>query len=393
MKNIKWILGTLTLISSQASMALETHGYLRTGIGSSDNGNTQECFQLTGTPSKYRLGNECEQYGEIFAKQKLITLSDQSKISINGMLQAYNPYGQSLTFNNDNGFTRLNQAYLEWENISFLNGGNIWAGRRYYNRNDSHMTDFYYWNQSGTGFGIDKYKFKDFSLSYVFSRKDNVFQKEYANRHDLTIGDIKITPSNTLNVGLSVIDAEQNGWALTLQDTTAHILNGKNTFILQYGEGPGTGLSYTGKTDLDKSNNAFRVMDILDWESDNQLFNGQAQLVYQKNKFDHQDDVDWLSVGSRASYKFHDHFKISAEVGYDEIKEGNETRNLTKITFAPTWSFNGTKYYDRPELRVYYTYALWNDAEQKTRDVLNPYGEFVHQSNGSNFGVQLEYWW
>ncbi|MGB8810627.1 MAG: carbohydrate porin, partial [Acinetobacter calcoaceticus] len=191
MKNIKWILGTLTLISSQASMALETHGYLRTGIGSSDNGNTQECFQLTGTPSKYRLGNECEQYGEIFAKQKLITLSDQSKISINGMLQAYNPYGQSLTFNNDNGFTRLNQAYLEWENISFLNGGNIWAGRRYYNRNDSHMTDFYYWNQSGTGFGIDKYKFKDFSLSYVFSRKDNVFQKEYANRHDLTIGDIK----------------------------------------------------------------------------------------------------------------------------------------------------------------------------------------------------------
>lgn len=393
MKNIKWILGTFTIVLSNTAMAIETHGYFRTGIGATEYGNTQECFQLTGAPSKYRLGNECEQYGELFAKQDLITLKNQSKISINGMVQTYNKYGQSLTFNNDNGFTRLNQAYVEWENISYLNGANIWAGRRYYNRNDSHMTDFYYWNQSGTGFGIDKYKFKDFSVSYVFSRKDNIFQEKYISRHDLTIADIKVSPSNQLNAGLSIIDSKNNGWALTLQDITTNVLNGKNTFVVQYGEGPGTGLSYTGDTELDSSNTAFRVMDIVDWESESKIFNGQAQLAYQRNTFDENEDTDWFSIGARTSYVPFEHFKLTTEVGYDQIKENDKTRNLTKFTVAPTWSLKGTKYYDRPELRVYYTYALWNDEEQQLRDSLNPEGAFVNAGNGSNFGVQLEYWW
>ncbi|TXC65987.1 carbohydrate porin [Piscinibacter aquaticus] len=44
---------------------VEFHGYLRTGTGTTSEGGNQQCFGLGGiAQSKYRLGNECETYGE-----------------------------------------------------------------------------------------------------------------------------------------------------------------------------------------------------------------------------------------------------------------------------------------------------------------------------------------
>lgn len=393
MKKTAWIVGTAIFIVSQIASALEFHGYMRAGMGATEDGKTQECFKLTGASSKYRLGNECEQYAELFAKQNLIKLKDNSELSINGMLQFYNQYGQTLSFNDDNGFARLNQIYLDWRNVSYLNGANLWAGRRFYNRSDIHMSDLFYWNQSGTGFGIDDYKINDLSFSYVFSRKDNVFQKSDVNRHDLTVKGFEWTPKNKLNTGLSLIDADQLGWSLTVQNITSDVLNGKNTLVLQYGEGAGVGLSYTGDPTLERDNTSLRFIEALDWESNNKKFNGQALALYQKDQFKDQDNRDWISLGSRVAYVVQDHFKVSTEIGYDQIKQNDQTRNLTKLTLAPTWSIKGTGYYDRPELRLYYTYAFWNDEEQKLRALTQPNSRFQNLSNGSNFGAQLEYWW
>lgn len=393
MKKTAWIVGTAIFIVSQIASALEFHGYMRAGMGATEDGKTQECFKLTGASSKYRLGNECEQYAELFAKQNLIKLKDNSELSINGMLQFYNQYGQTLSFNDDNGFTRLNQIYLDWRNVSYLNGANLWAGRRFYNRSDIHMSDLFYWNQSGTGFGIDDYKINDLSFSYVFSRKDNVFQKSDVNRHDLTVKGFEWTPKNKLNTGLSLIDADQLGWSLTVQNITSDVLNGKNTLVLQYGEGAGVGLSYTGDPTLERDNTSLRFIEALDWESNNKKLNGQALALYQKDQFKDQDNRDWISLGSRVAYVVQDHFKVSTEIGYDQIKQNDQTRNLTKLTLAPTWSIKGTGYYDRPELRLYYTYAFWNDEEQKLRALNQPNSRFQNLSNGSNFGAQLEYWW
>ncbi|WP_336932510.1 carbohydrate porin [Acinetobacter bereziniae] len=393
MKKTAWIVGTAIFIVSQIASALEFHGYMRAGMGATEDGKTQECFKLTGASSKYRLGNECEQYAELFAKQNLIKLKDNSELSINGMLQFYNQYGQTLSFNDDNGFARLNQIYLDWRNVSYLNGANLWAGRRFYNRSDIHMSDLFYWNQSGTGFGIDDYKINDLSFSYVFSRKDNVFQKSDVNRHDLTVKGFEWTSKNKLNTGLSLIDADQLSWSLTVQNITSDVLNGKNTLVLQYGEGAGVGLSYTGDPTLERDNTSLRFIEALDWESNNKKFNGQALALYQKDQFKDQDNRDWISLGSRVAYVVQDHFKVSTEIGYDQIKQNDQTRNLTKLTLAPTWSIKGTGYYDRPELRLYYTYAFWNDEEQKLRALNQPNSRFQNLSNGSNFGAQLEYWW
>lgn len=52
------------VLSTQA-MAVDFHGYARSGIGWTGSGGEQQCFKATGAQSKYRLGNECETYAEI----------------------------------------------------------------------------------------------------------------------------------------------------------------------------------------------------------------------------------------------------------------------------------------------------------------------------------------
>lgn len=45
-------------VMSAQAMAVDFHGYARSGIGWTGSGGEQQCFQTTGAQSKYRLGNE-----------------------------------------------------------------------------------------------------------------------------------------------------------------------------------------------------------------------------------------------------------------------------------------------------------------------------------------------
>ena len=45
-------------IMKTGQQSLEFHGYVRTGIGMSEDGTTQAKFQAPGTRAVYRLGNE-----------------------------------------------------------------------------------------------------------------------------------------------------------------------------------------------------------------------------------------------------------------------------------------------------------------------------------------------
>jgi len=383
--------------------ALEFSGYARSGIGGADTGGTQQCFQLPGAQSKYRLGNECEQYIELDMRQDLFRLDDGSVISVEGMAQLYNQYGHTPKFTGDYGFARMNQMYAEWSNMPALNGGSLWAGRRFYKRNDIHISDFYYWNQSATGFGIDEMKIGDLKYSYVFSRKDNYDQEPYINRHDFNVGGFQVNPGGELEVGVSYIDKPDStdansGWAVSAQHKQQDFLGGVNTVALQYGRGPGTGLGYTGDPTLDSSNRSWRLVEYFDFQMTPRL-GGQVQLVYQKDKRPDGADQNWLSIGGRTSYAFTEQFKLVGEIGRDQVEAPGGTRKLTKFTIAPTWSPSGPGFWERPEIRLYYTYASWNRAAQQAANLLadgsalSENGAFGSARNGSNFGVQVEYWW
>ena len=92
-----------------AAQALEFAGYLRSGAGTSTGSGKQQCFQLPGAQSKYRLGNECEQYAELELRQDVYSFDDGSVLSVDGMASLYNQYDRQLTFQGDNGSARLPQ--------------------------------------------------------------------------------------------------------------------------------------------------------------------------------------------------------------------------------------------------------------------------------------------
>ena len=386
-----------------AAQALDFNGYVRSGIGESTASESQACFQLPGAASKFRLGNECEQYAELGLRQDLFTMDDGSVLSVEGMAALYNEYDHTPKFTGDHGFARLVQAYAEWSNVAALNNGSLWAGRRFYKRKDIHISDFYYWNQSATGAGIENVEIGGLQYSYAFSRKDSVFQENYTNRHDFNVGGFDTNPNGELQFGVSYIaDPDRgdsnSGWSVTAQHEQIGFLGGSNTFAVQYGEGPGTGLGYTGDVTLDESAKSWRVVEFFDWQV-TPRFGGQFQAVYQKDTRQDGGDQDWISVGVRPVYALTEEFKLVAEVGHDQIDAEAGTRKLTKFTIAPTWSPAGPEFWARPEFRLYYTYAQWNDAAQEAANLmaagsaLSETGAFGSAQHGSNFGVQVEYWW
>ena len=65
---------------------------------------------------------------------------------------------------------------------------------------------------------------------------------------------------------------------------------------------------------------------------------------------------------------------------------------LTKLTIAPTIS-SGAGLLTRPELRLFFTWALWNEAARTaTIDSGMLFTNTIYLS-GSTFGVQAETWW
>ena len=396
-------IASLCLLAPLSANALEFAGYLRSGVGNSLNGGKQSCFKLPGAEAKYRLGNECEQYAELELRQDVYSFDDGSVLSVDGMASLYNQYDRQLTFQGDNGSARLPQLYAQWSNLPSLNGGSLWAGRRYYKRNDIHISDFYYWNQSATGAGIEDVLIGGLKYSYALSRKDNLYQENYVTRHDFNVAGFNTNPGGQLELGLSYLDKPErtdahSGWAITAQHVQSEFLGGKNKFAVQYGEGSGTGLGYTGDFRLDNSSKRYRIVEFFDWQV-TPRFGGQVEAVYQKDFRPDGGNQEWLSLGVRPTYAISEQFKLVTELGHDQVKAADGTRKLSKFTFAPTWSPKGPRFWARPEVRLYYTYASWNAAAQRAANefdagsALSDSGAFGSARHGSNAGLQVEYWW
>lgn len=388
------LLGILPLLAHGFDFA----GYARSGVGGSTAGGTQACFQLPGAPVKYRLGNECEDYIELEGSQDLYKGADGTLLKLDAMTYLYNAYGHAPTFTGEDGDIRLPQIWASL-NLPILNGGSVWAGRRYYKRHDIHISDFYYWNPSGTGFGLEDYHLGPYTLSYAFSREDNITQPDKANRHDFNIGNIVTNPDGAIEVGFSYIQKGQvedahRGWSISLEHKQKNFLGGENRLVGQYGVGPGIGLGQTGNLQADQDVHSWRLLESPLWQLTPRL-GGMALAVVQK---DHGPDGDqrWYSAGARLTYAFTEHFKLVGEAGHDRIKRDDEgTRMLNKFTVAPTLSV-GPGFMTRPELRLYYTYAQWNHAAQRAAPAdtaLSDSGAFGDALHGSNFGVQIETWW
>jgi maltoporin len=109
-----------------SASALETNGYVRAGMGTTTEGDDLKCFKLAGAETKYRLGNECEQYAELQLSYEFLKLDNGMAFKVVGMAHFFNRYGQNLDFSGDNGNIRMRQLYGQVSNVSWLNGGSFW---------------------------------------------------------------------------------------------------------------------------------------------------------------------------------------------------------------------------------------------------------------------------
>lgn len=396
----------LALLWGQSAAALDVGGYIRALGGANSESGDAACFKLAGAGSKYRLGNECEIYGELMLGQQFAKLNDGATLRGNIMFSLFKPTSDDTLLSNNNADLGVAQAYLQAENLAALNGGVVWAGRRYYKREDIHVNDFFYWNPQGLGAGIEDVKLGGVKLSYALFREDNEDQVRKATRHDFQIRGVQSNRDGELEFGFSLIpDAGlaaggDDGWALTVQHRQSKLFgDGWNKLALQYGEGPGTGLGGTGPLTNTSDFKRWRVVEGIYAQLTPRL-GGMLTAVYQKDEANTGDQT-WTSLGGRLTYGLTQQIKLQAELGHDRVKpEGGDTRTLTKLTIAPSWAL-APEFWSRPELRLFYTYARWNDAAAAAANnsgdaavvSMANNGLFAGTNHGSTIGLQFEGWW
>jgi maltoporin len=414
-------------------------GYFRGNFGASNHQGRMTCFSLAlpgELRSKYRLGNECEVWSEThftvvtFAGQGALdgvvaTAHFMPTIYIPTTFIGYTPNGtinSPLQYTTSTGATlSFPNLYADISGISWLFGGTVWAGTRYYKRESIYISDFFYWNPSGVGAGVEDINLgKNLRLSYAAFAVDGRLTpppedfapplaplSDFGVRNDLQLRGIKFWESGEFQLGFQYIANYSNnastsgGWGATFR-YVQKMLGGDNKFVVQYGRGAGTGFGtlaryYYPDFSLYNAPGEFRVrlVDVLTIQPGNRWFGAQVGLVYQRDDLGNAGQItNWYSGGARVSFAFTEHFKLLGEAGYDRVTKSNGSppQYLGKFTVAPTIS-TGHGLLTRPELRLFFTWAVWNEAARiATIDSGMLFTNSIYL-RAATFGVQAETWW
>jgi len=415
---------------SAPTMAVDFTGYARSGLGWTGSGGEQQCFQATGAQSKYRLGNECETYAELKLGQEVWKEGDKSFYFDTNV--AY-----SVAQQNDWEATSpaFREANVKGKNlIDSLPGSTIWAGKRFYQRHDVHMIDFYYWDISGPGAGLEDVDLGFGKLSSAATRSSEAggsypfssdrirdFATSTANDvFDVRLAGLETNPNGVLELGVDYGRANardgyriedgawKDGWMFTAEHTQS-MLKGYNKFVLQYATDAMTsqGKGVPQGTNLNNNGKMYRVLD-----------HGAISLaerwdlmyvaMYQNNDLDNNRGTDWYTVGVRPMYKWTPIMSTLLELGYDNVKsqQANERNGQYKVTLAQQWQA-GDSIWSRPALRLFATYAKWDEKWGYNKDASGDLTSFASADSTGNgiltnsrgkddevtFGAQMEIWW
>ena len=455
----KLLLTALPLVLACGSLAaqdvFELHGYMRTGTGRSSNGGEQVTFYLPNTGDAvtdgpgYRLGNETDQYLElamdVLAYQKgnesfklhfRPTFREYYAVRDDSADQGGNVNGSMSA--NQNQEVYLRECYGEAAgflgNSDAFGSATLWVGRRFYQRQDLHIRDTWYWDDEGNGVGIENINVGIGKLHYAYIQHDNGnvntgwgaghfpgdVNADTYNRtgqiigsHDLRLSDIPLWKGGSMIVGIqynavsqaaSVAMPENSGFQTTVEYNQSNVLGGDNRVFLR--EGNGNTFYNWYNTEDSTHDTWYEAMDIL-YTKPAPNFDMQACFIYRVQKQGGVMDSTnadgsantwakqtWTSIGGRPTYYFTKHFDMAVELGYDQLKFSSEdyNRHLFKKTIAAEWK-PMANFWSRPVIRLFVTNASWNTQANNWGAV--DAGQFTSKglTSGTTYGAQIEAWW
>jgi maltoporin len=402
--------------ASVQAQGVEFHGYLRTQVGSTSEGGNLQCFGGSGVwpiRAKYRLGNECDTYGEAMVVAPFGKADGAwAKYSLMLALQEKNASDyedvQSGAFNiaSRQNFVQAGGFFGDSDAMA---DAKIWLGKRYYNRHDIHINDYYYWNNSGPGAGIEDINAGPLKLAFAYHQTGENGNERTAvtgKRYSTRLYDIPINPNGKLEGefvylrGSSADDsaATGTGTMLFLEHTQTGVLGGFNKFAVVVGSKLGAGFEWlpTYQGGGDAEGDSWRIHDQFYFDLAGTNISGMATASYGEANFGGEDNT-WTSFGVRPQYNFSDNFSIAMEAGYDEGKTDTGLKpKIAKLTIAPQLSL-ARGFWARPVFRAFVTYAKWNDDARTqaggSSTSIGPNGVFGDKHNGMSYGLQVESWW
>ena len=340
----------------------------------------------------------------------------------------YDPYGSTTSASSFQ--TSLPEAWAEVGNVFAAQPElKFWAGNRFYRRQDIYINDFFFYNMSGGGGGVEDFDspFGKLALAWIGNGEqsgvyssDIVIQPDPVNQAgfskqsvDLSLYDVEMpwgkgefglvfaSETSGLNaVGEQASDSQ--GVALTFIHTHEKFLtdDGFNKFSLQLGNGAAKTFT-SGYETATTTNGTYIIPDepgswrfratesfiAQPWEN----FSISPALVYQYTDYnDFQGNRQWVSAGVRPIYHFNKYFSLAFEPGMDHVDDSgiHQSGTLWKFSLAPQVSL-GNQFLSRPVIRAYVTYATWTKSFEG-----NVGGnDFANETSGWTWGMQMETWW
>ena len=410
---------------AEVPLPVEFHGYFRAGSGTSSAGGEMAAFWLPGAVTKYRFGNEAENYGELEA-DAVVWDKDGARFKVHAMAQFWNPYSagqnaQSVGTASANRDFDMSQYWVEGKGLlgdsAAFRGAALWVGKRYYNRHHIEIVDFYTWTNQGIGGGIEDIDLGFGKLHYAYIQTDNtnnlntgpameaVTGQNVVGTHALRLSDLKTNPGGALSIGLEFARARpyrsvsldssapaanpatgsgvanaNNGVSIYLEHVQSGVMGGDNTFSVGCGTGASSPLNQLGwgsgtspDPSLTSANRTLRVVDALTLELA-PPFAMQAVGSYQNSRDAAGARTVWTSLGARPMWFVTRHFSVVLEAGLDRVKypddyaptgapsaAAGDTGRLLKSTLGVVWRPEA-RFASVPQLRAFVTNADWNQV-------------------------------
>lgn len=393
------------LLGAGSAQALDFDGYFRAGPGATSKNAARACYNLGISGGHYRLGNECDFYGEFGLAQTGTVDGVQYKAKV-----MFNEYNNGTDVGGSS--SSFEQLYVEGKGFDLAPDANFWIGKRFYGRADVHILDTFFVRMDGVGAGVDNiavaggklgvaYFGSDSGKGFGDSGNGNSTNPGRRINVDLTEipvnagGKLRVTGTYTSGYFDSTVNGKgTSGFGVSLQHNQELTgIGGGNTLWAQWSQGSAGLDGNFGTMTAPSSVKKYRVVESFTWQQG--PLGGQAVALWGHHDKDDINGVakyNEISIGGRASYAITKNFKLIGEAGYMQKRpDGSDTQKLAKFTFAPALS-TGPGFFNRPELRLYVTTAKWNDAANAASGLAGLNGLGNGKTRGTSYGAQVEMW-